>query len=426
MTPANIDKAAKIVDVRAVKPGSPGAESGKRVRARRSRKSAISLLGTRNVNGCGIALLEFILTFAADPQSRRPEVKRMRPIDPLSLKAIVAHADTLQHSGRRRGWTHRGAQRWPVRHRGDHSRARLPHTGASRHPLRGGLLHALMSSAPRLLPWLLSLLTLGIFWLGQQTQLNQLERSNRDLTWLHFVFLAVVTALPFSARLLADFLSYRTAFLVYWLNIVLLGAALYAMSAYAEWAKLIREEAQGDISRAVKRRIVLAQSLYAIGALAGLVNVTLGITLIMLIQLTYAMGRGCPSSRVFDASKAGVNCEIVIARSHRASKDALLPDRLWRRGDPGAVARHVSWIASLARNDDRGSTQVQFALILERQSRILLGDHGCSVLRSQEVIEFAELDPGLKRVVVGKECGGFVSHHEKRSDAQTRRSAISE
>ena len=118
------------------------------------------------------------------------------------------------------------------------------------------LLHALAASAPRLLPWLLSLLTLGIFWLGQQTQLSQLERSNRDLTWLHFVFLAIVTVLPFSARLLADFLEYRIAFLVYWLNIVLLGASLYATWACAERANLIREEARGDISRAVKRRIV--------------------------------------------------------------------------------------------------------------------------------------------------------------------------
>ena len=145
------------------------------------------------------------------------------------------------------------------------------------------LLYALAASAPRLLPWLLSLLTLGIFWLGQQTQLNQLSRSNRDLAWLHFLFLAIVTALPFSTRLLADFLAYRTAFLIYWVNIVLLGACLFATWAYAEWAKLVREEARGDVSRAVKRRIVVAQSLYAVCALAGLVNVTLGITLILLI-----------------------------------------------------------------------------------------------------------------------------------------------
>jgi uncharacterized membrane protein len=120
------------------------------------------------------------------------------------------------------------------------------------------------------------------------------RRSSRDLTWLHFVFLAVVTVLPFSARLLADFLEYRAAFIVYWLNIVLLGASLYATWTCAERAKLIREEAQGDISRAVKRRIISAQSLYAIGALAGLINVTLGITLITLVQLNYAIGPRLP------------------------------------------------------------------------------------------------------------------------------------
>jgi uncharacterized membrane protein len=156
------------------------------------------------------------------------------------------------------------------------------------------LLRALAASAPRLLPWLLSLITLGIFWLGQQTQLNQLERSNRDLTWLHFLFLAIVTVLPFSTRLLADFLTFRTAFLVYWINIVLLGACLYATWSYADHAKLIREEAHGEISRAVKRRIIVAQSLYAIGAVAGLVNVMLGITLILLIQLNYAIGPRLP------------------------------------------------------------------------------------------------------------------------------------
>jgi uncharacterized membrane protein len=156
------------------------------------------------------------------------------------------------------------------------------------------LLRALAASAPRLLPWLLSSLTLGIFWLGQQTQLSQLERSNRDLAWLHFFFLAIVTVLPFSTRLLADFLTYRTAFLIYWVNIALLGACLYATWAYAEGAKLIRDEAQGDVSRAVKRRIVVAQSLYAVGALVGLVNVTLGIILIIFIQLNYAIGPRLP------------------------------------------------------------------------------------------------------------------------------------
>ena len=157
------------------------------------------------------------------------------------------------------------------------------------------LVSALWASAPRLLPWLMSLMTLGIFWIGQQTQLNQLTRSNRDLTWLHLVFLAVVTVLPFSTRLLADFLPYRAAFLVYWANLFLLGACLYATWTYAERVKLIREEAQGEVSRAVKRRIVIAQSLYGVGALAGLASPLLGIGLILLIQLNYALAPRLPA-----------------------------------------------------------------------------------------------------------------------------------
>jgi uncharacterized membrane protein len=157
------------------------------------------------------------------------------------------------------------------------------------------LLAALWGSAPRLLPWLLSLMTLGIFWLGQQTQLSQLERSNRDLAWLHFLFLTFVAVLPFSTRLLSDFLTYRTAFVIYWANILLLGLALYAAWSYAERSRLIREDAQGEVSRAVRRRIVIAQSFYLAGLLVGLVNVPAGIGLIILIQLNYAAAPRLPA-----------------------------------------------------------------------------------------------------------------------------------
>jgi len=46
------------------------------------------------------------------------------------------------------------------------------------------LWRALITLSPRLLTYLLSFLTLGIFWVGQQTQLNHLVRSNRDLAWV--------------------------------------------------------------------------------------------------------------------------------------------------------------------------------------------------------------------------------------------------
>ena len=156
------------------------------------------------------------------------------------------------------------------------------------------LLGALVASSHRLMPWLLSLLTLGIFWVAQQTQLSRLARSNRDLTWLHLTFLAIVTVVPFTTRLLADFFTYRTAFLIYWANLVLLGVAVQVTWTYAERVKLIRDDTPAELTGAFRRRVVIAQSLYAVGALIGLVSVPLGITLIILVQLNYVFAPRLP------------------------------------------------------------------------------------------------------------------------------------
>jgi uncharacterized membrane protein len=81
------------------------------------------------------------------------------------------------------------------------------------------LWNALSSLAPNLLTYLMSFLTLGIFWVGQQTQLNHLASSDRNLAWIQLAFLLAVTLMPFSTGLLSAFITYRMALVVYWLNI---------------------------------------------------------------------------------------------------------------------------------------------------------------------------------------------------------------
>jgi uncharacterized membrane protein len=153
---------------------------------------------------------------------------------------------------------------------------------------------ALVALAPRLETWLVSMMTLGIFWLGQQTQLNQIERADRNLAWLHFGFLAVITLMPFSTRLLAEFFAYRIAFFAYWANILLAGLTLMACWIYTERAKLVREDAPPELSGAIARRIVYAQALYAFGAALGFVHVGLGVAFIFLVQLNYVIAPRLP------------------------------------------------------------------------------------------------------------------------------------
>lgn len=153
---------------------------------------------------------------------------------------------------------------------------------SSQHALLHYLLHHI---APRLLPYALSFLTLGIFWVGQQAQLESFTRSTRALTWIHITFLLSVTLMPFSTGLLAVDTTYRVSVAVYWLNLFTLGAALFASLRYADRAGLMSEETAAEMRTALERRIVVYQGLYALAALTCLIDTYLAIGLLIALQL---------------------------------------------------------------------------------------------------------------------------------------------
>jgi TMEM175 potassium channel family protein len=149
--------------------------------------------------------------------------------------------------------------------------------------------HVLLALAPRLLVYLMSFLTLGIFWVGQQTQLNHLARSDRSLSWIHLAFLFAVSLTPFSTSFLAEYLGYRLALLTYWFNIFLLGTTLYFTWVCAIGNNLVRDDISPALRNAIQRRIVVAQSLYALGAALCFFSTYLSIAFIVAVQLNYAI-----------------------------------------------------------------------------------------------------------------------------------------
>jgi uncharacterized membrane protein len=151
------------------------------------------------------------------------------------------------------------------------------------------LLAALAALGPQWITYGMSFLTLGIFWAGQQTQLNHLAEGTRDLTWIHLGFLFAVTLLPFSTRLLAEFFAYRTALGLYWLNIFVLGAMLFWSWSYATRANLVKADTPEEVRGSICRRIAIAQSLYAVGAALCFIHTWLSIAAIVLVQLNYAL-----------------------------------------------------------------------------------------------------------------------------------------
>jgi uncharacterized membrane protein len=151
------------------------------------------------------------------------------------------------------------------------------------------LLLALGALGPQWIAYLMSFLTLGIFWAGQQTQLNHIGEGTRDLTWIHLGFLFAITLMPLSTRLLAEFITYRLALGIYWLNIFVAGAMLYWSWKHVTRHGLIKPDTSPEVRASICKRVVIAQSLYACGAALCVINTWVSIAVIVLVQLNYAI-----------------------------------------------------------------------------------------------------------------------------------------
>jgi uncharacterized membrane protein len=162
-----------------------------------------------------------------------------------------------------------------------------PARAAIRSP--GDLGAALGRLWPSVVGYLMSFLTLGIFWLAQQVQLDADRRGDRNLTWLHLGFLLGISLMPFSTALLARFMSYRLALGLYWANLLLVGVMLLACWRYARRAGLLTPEGEAGAFPVNQRRIVRAQVLYALAALACVVSTYLSVAVLVALQVDSAV-----------------------------------------------------------------------------------------------------------------------------------------
>jgi uncharacterized membrane protein len=143
---------------------------------------------------------------------------------------------------------------------------------------------------PELLVYFMSFITLGNFWTGHAVQYTYLNKSDRNLTWLSLFFLLFVSLVPFSTALLSEFITFKLAIAVYWANILLLGLLLLIHWQYA-WKNdfLSHTHDRERINKAIRNRLIIAESLYTGAALLCIISNYLSIALLIAIQLYYAL-----------------------------------------------------------------------------------------------------------------------------------------
>jgi uncharacterized membrane protein len=154
--------------------------------------------------------------------------------------------------------------------------------------------HVLTALGPHFLPYVMSFMTLGIFWIGQQTQFNHFARTDRHLTWIHLAFLALISLMPFSTNFVGEYPTAHVPFVFYWLNLLLLGVVLMLSLRHAERNGMFKPEATAEIRAAQRRRIVFYQACYAVAMALCVVNTYVSMAALVLLQLTSAVAPPIP------------------------------------------------------------------------------------------------------------------------------------
>jgi len=153
------------------------------------------------------------------------------------------------------------------------------------------LLKAFAGLAPKLLSYFLSFMTLGIYWSAHSSQFHYISKSDRHLNLINLFFLLFVSVIPFTTAFLSEFITFKFAIFIYWLNLTLLGAMLALNWRYAKKNQFLslNESELVRVSSAIKRRIIEAQTLYSLGAVLCFFNTYLSIAVFIAIQLHYAL-----------------------------------------------------------------------------------------------------------------------------------------
>ena len=166
------------------------------------------------------------------------------------------------------------------------------------------LFRAFSSLTPKFLSYFLSFMTLGIFWTGQTVQYTYIEKSDRHLNWLTLFFLLFVSLLPFTTAFLSEYIHFKFSILLYWLNILFLGITIYIhwVYAYSHGFILLPEDQKEQVNKAIRKRVIVAQSYYAVGAMLCFISNYLSIAFIIAVQLNYAIAFGFRKRKIKSAS----------------------------------------------------------------------------------------------------------------------------
>jgi uncharacterized membrane protein len=146
---------------------------------------------------------------------------------------------------------------------------------------------ALISLWPNLLSYAISFALLGIYFLGYTTQFRSIEKADHNSHWISFLFLALVTLIPFSTALLSKNPYSTLPIIIYSSNLAFIGLALYWHWINALGHGLITEDVSSDLIKYAKLRCLVAPAGYIVAIIVAFISPVVSLVICAIVPLLY-------------------------------------------------------------------------------------------------------------------------------------------
>jgi uncharacterized membrane protein len=106
-------------------------------------------------------------------------------------------------------------------------------TGIPQSSVQAELPRKLLELWPEFFSYIMSFVILGMIWLSHHRIFQYIKRSNPMLMWMNILFLMFVALVPFSTKLMGDYLWKQVPFVVYGINLSLIFIVRLTLLSYA-------------------------------------------------------------------------------------------------------------------------------------------------------------------------------------------------
>jgi uncharacterized membrane protein len=139
---------------------------------------------------------------------------------------------------------------------------------------------------PDISAYIVSFVTLGVYWVAHHRIFRWILYADRALIWINISFLMIIGLIPFSTALLTQYLDQQASIFIYSFNSILAGLIIYALYHHAkENPELVDKTVHILIRKRSGRRLAITVLTYSIAIIFSFIYLPISHFLFLLVLL---------------------------------------------------------------------------------------------------------------------------------------------